>query len=172
MVPVQLQAQDPPVVPTDAASEDDRRPELGEDSQSSGGQRRRRGDGGSDLLGLYTSRSSRSWVLKVALGPWVLARTFSTWPLSEPRKTTVWFLDGPADVSTATWLSLNLQTGQQQIGPASTQLCGTCRHKEEWAEASNALSVASILAPPAHTRLIDPSGPSLSAGLERVPFPR
>lgn len=43
----------------------------------------------SDLLGLYTSMSSRSSVLKDALGPSVLARTFSTRPLSEPRKTTV-----------------------------------------------------------------------------------
>lgn len=43
----------------------------------------------SDLLGLYTSMSSRSCVLKDALAPSVLARTFSTWPLSEPRNTTV-----------------------------------------------------------------------------------
>lgn len=73
-------------------------------------------DGWSDLLGLYTSMSSRSRVLKDALAPPVLARTFSTWPLSEPRKTTVWFLYGPADVSTAIWVSLNLQSKQQQRG--------------------------------------------------------
>lgn len=41
------------------------------------------------MLGLYTSISSRSWLLKEALLPRVLARTFSTWPLSEPRKTTL-----------------------------------------------------------------------------------
>lgn len=57
--------------------------------------------------------SSSSCVLKDALLPWVLARTFSRWPLSEPRNTTVWFLKGPADVSTAIWVSLNLQRRAQ-----------------------------------------------------------
>ncbi|KAF3839198.1 hypothetical protein F7725_017915 [Dissostichus mawsoni] len=47
--------------------------------------------------------SSSSWELKEALAPSVLARIFSTCPLSEPRNTTVWFLLGPADVSTAIW---------------------------------------------------------------------
>lgn len=55
-------------------------------------------------------------MLKDALAPSVLASTFSTWPLSEPRKTTVWFLDGPADVSTAIWVSLNLQSKQRRRG--------------------------------------------------------
>lgn len=56
------------------------------------GKKTKEEDGWSDLLELYTSMSSRSSVLKDALAPSVLARTFSTWPLSEPRKTTVWFL--------------------------------------------------------------------------------
>lgn len=84
-------------------------------------------------------------MLKDTLGPWVLARTFSRWPLSEPRRSTVWFLWGPADVSTAIWVSLNLQregSGSEAPAPqrarvhvvvAVVWIC--CRPQEAWADA-------------------------------------
>lgn len=82
-------------------------------------------------------------MLKDALGPWVLARTFSRWPLSEPSRSTVWFLWGPADVSTAIWVSLNLRregSGSEAAAASVHALVGVpwiCRRPQEaWADAA------------------------------------